>query len=535
MARITLTALLIAALGASDARSQFDTTLSVICEGCPFSEWLLEWDAVPGADELVQQGDSLYVRSNDGTGAFGPAQFVTALPMGEALLFFEDVDDDGDSDLFTHLDSTVHLLRNEGGTFTTVLLDTALAFVEGFTDHPAWFGPVRAMHVNEDGLKDLALRRNNGNAFVWYRNDGMGGYVKRTEILPVNVSVDCDIVAMDWNNDGVNDLITTAESQVHGVVILGENGSWTSAPDTICTAPFSFGMRLWDVADLNNDGVNDLLNPLNMFLSDPDSVFYRRQVETELNYNHYRRIMDLDCDERPELFGKALNVGNAVFHVVQMEEDSLVMRYWEEVDPFLTSYMLHIVADLNADGAPDLLMKQLPFPEATTYAHYNLATVPDVSLTLPFSTLPFGVHALLEGGSPTGGSWSGEGVVGDSLFTELAMGWPILVTYSYTTEFGCTASAEALVDIVTGLPETKPNTVLLPYPQPADELVRVPVADPDATVQVHDATGRLMSPLVTRHADHLRIATDQLPSGTYVLSLIVHDRPAGHGRLVVVH
>jgi hypothetical protein len=197
--------------------------------------------------------------------------------------------------------------------------------------------------------------------------------------------------------------------------------------------------------------------------------------------------------------------------------------------------MLHIVADLNADGAPDLLMKQLPFPEATTYAHYNLATVPDVSLTLPFSTLPFGVHALLEGGNPSGGSWSGEGVVGDSLFTELAMGWPILVTYSYTTEFGCTASAEALVDIVTGLPETKPNTVLLPYPQPADELVRVPVADPDATVQVHDATGRLMSPLVTRHADHLRIATDQLPSGTYVLSLIVHDRPAGHGRLLVVH
>ena len=98
MARITLTALLIAALGASDARSQFDTTLSVICEGCPFSEWLLEWDTAPGADELVQQGDSLYVRSNDGTGAFGPPQFVTALPMGEALVLFEDVDDDGDTD-----------------------------------------------------------------------------------------------------------------------------------------------------------------------------------------------------------------------------------------------------------------------------------------------------------------------------------------------------------------------------------------------------------------------------------------------------
>jgi hypothetical protein len=143
----------------------------------------------PGADELVQQGDSLYVRSNDGTGAFGPPQFVTALPTGETLILFEDVDDDGDTDLFTHLDSTVHLLRHEGGTFTTVLLDTVLG-IDMFWDHPAWFGPVRAMHVDEDGLKDLALRRNNGNVFTWYRNDGMGGYVKRTETLPVSVIID---------------------------------------------------------------------------------------------------------------------------------------------------------------------------------------------------------------------------------------------------------------------------------------------------------------------------------------------------------
>lgn len=533
MARITLTALLIAALGASDAHSQFDTTLSVICEGCPFSEWLLEWDAAPGADELLQQGDSLYVRSNDGSGAFGPPQFVTALPTGEALLFFEDVDDDGDTDLFTHLDSTVHLLRQEGGTFTTVLLDTVLG-IDQYRDHPAWFGPVRAMHVDEDGLKDLALRRNNDNVFTWYRNDGMGGYVKRTETLPINVREDCDIVAMDWNNDGLNDLITTtAISQVHGVVILQNNGVWNSAPDTICTAQFSSGMRFWDVADLNNDGVPDLLNPLNMFLSDPDSVFYRRHVEILLNYNDYRRIMDLDCDERPELFGKALNAGNAVFSVVQMDEDSLVVRTWLELDPILISNMDHIVADLNADGTADLLFKEVPYPNV--YARYNLASVPEVSLTLPFISLPFGAHALLEGGTPAGGFWSGEGVVGDSLFTELVTGWPILVTYSYTADFGCTASAEALVDILTGLPDRKPGMVLLPYPQPADELVRVPVADPDATLLVHDATGRLMSPLMTRHADHLIIAADQLPAGTYVLSLQVHDRPAGHGRLVVVH
>ena len=534
MARITLTALLIAALGASDAHSQFDTTLSVICEGCPLSEWLLEWDTEPGADELVQQGDGLYVRSNDGTGAFGPPQFVTALPTGETLILFEDVDDDGDTDLFTHLDSTVHLIRQEGGTFTTVLLDTVLGF-DMFWDHPAWFGPVRAMHVDDDGLKDLALRRNNGNTFVWYRNDGMGGYVKRTETLPVTVRVDCDIVAMDWNNDGVNDLITTTDSQVHGVVILGENGSWTSAPDTICTAPYSFGMRSWDVADLNNDGVNDLLNPLNMFLSDPDSVFHLRHVETQFNYNDYRRIMDLDCDERPELFGKALNVGNAVFHVVQMEGDSLVMRLWEQLDPFLISNMLHIVADLNADGAADLLFKQLPYPEANTYAHYNLATVPDVSLTLPFITLPFGAHALLEGGIPAGGTWSGEGVVGDSLFTELGMGWPILITYSFTTEYGCTGSAEALVDIVTGQPEGPTPLLMQPYPLPADDVAWLPVSDANTQLHVHDAAGRSVQPTVTRHGDRFRIATDQLPAGTYVVSMMAHGRSVGHGRLVVVH
>ncbi|MBK9512713.1 MAG: VCBS repeat-containing protein [Flavobacteriales bacterium] len=533
MARITLTALLIAALSASDARSQFDTTLSVICEGCPFSEWLLEWDEAPGADELVQQGDSLYVRYNDGTGGFGPPQFVTALPTGETLILFEDVDDDGDTDLFTHLDSTVHLLRHEGGTFTTVLLDTVVG-IDQYRDHPAWFGPVRAMHVDEDGLKDLALRRNNGNVFTWYRNDGMGGYVKRTETLPVSLIIDAEIVAMDWNNDGLNDLITTtAISQVHGVVILQNNGVWNSAPDTICTAQLSFVMRFWDVADLNNDGVPDLLNPLNMFLSDPDSVFYRRHVETVLNYNDYRRIMDLDCDDRPELFGKAFNVGNAVFQTVQMEGDSLVVRTWEELDPILISNMDHIVADLNADGTADLLFKEVPYPNV--YARYNLASVPEVSLTLPFITLPFGAHALLEGGTPAGGTWSGEGVVGDSLFTELVTGWPILITYSYTTEFGCTASAEALVDIVTGRPEGPTPLLMQPYPLPADDVAWLPVSDANTQLHVHDAAGRSVQPTITRHGDRFRIATDQLPAGTYVLSMMANGRPAGHGRLVVVH
>lgn len=534
MARASFTTLLLATIGPTVAHAQFDTTLTTICEGCPLSELLLEWDAAPGADELVQVGDSLYVRANDGLGGFGAPQFVTALPAGEQLVLFEDVDDDGDTDLFTHLAGTAHLVRNEGGSFTTVLLDTELNF-DDWQYHPAWFGAVRAMHVDEDGLKDLALRRNNGNTFVWYRNDGMGGYVKRTETLPVNVITDGDIVALDWNNDGLNDLVTTAESEVHGVVILQDNGAWTSEPDTICTAESGFGMRFWDVADMNNDGVPDLLNPSHMFLSDPDSVFFRRLVQTDLNYQDYRRIMDLDCDDRPELFGKALNVGNAVFSVVQMNADSLVVELWEELDPFIISFMLHIVADLNADGAPDLVFKQLPLPENTVYARYNLATVPEVSLTLPFASLPFGTHVRLEGGTPAGGAWSGEGVVGDSLYTELTTGWPIEVSYSYTTEYACTGSATALVDIVTGLDGSRATRIPAPYPMPANDEAWVPVTDANALLQVHDAMGRLVSPSMTRHGDRFHIATEQLPNGTYLLTTIVQRRPTGHGRLVVVH
>ncbi|MEZ4758036.1 MAG: T9SS type A sorting domain-containing protein [Flavobacteriales bacterium] len=534
MARTILAALLLAATSTNGTHAQFDTSLTTICEGCPLSEFLLEWDTAPGADELVQQGDSLYVRSNNGLGGFGDPQFVSALPTGEQLVLFEDVDDDGDADLFTHLAGTVHLLRNEGGSFSTVLLDTELNF-DDWQNHPAWFGAVRAMHVDEDGLKDLALRRNNGNTFVWYRNDGVGGYVKRTETLPMNVITDGDIVALDWNNDGLNDLVTTTESEVHGVVILQENGAWTSEPDTICTADNGFGMRFWDVADLNNDGVFDLLTPLHMFLSDPDSVFYRRHVETSFNYNDYRRIMDLDCDDRPELFGKALNIGNAVFHVVQMEGDSLVNGLWEEFDPFLISNMLHVVADLNADGAADLVFKQLPFAEATVYARYNLATVPEVSITLPFTSLPYGTHVLLAGGTPAGGTWSGDGVVGDSLFTELTTGWPIDITYSYTTEYACTGSATAQVDLVTGLDEASATMLLAPYPVPANDVAWVPVTDASALLQVHDAMGRLVMPSITRHGDRLHIATDQLPAGTYLLTTMVQGQPTGHGRLVVMH
>ena len=87
--------------------AQLDTNLTVICAGCPFSQMLLEWDMDPGADQLVQLGDSLYFRSNDGMGGFGAPQLVTTLPAGEQFVLFEDADGDGDWDLFSQADSTM--------------------------------------------------------------------------------------------------------------------------------------------------------------------------------------------------------------------------------------------------------------------------------------------------------------------------------------------------------------------------------------------------------------------------------------------
>ncbi len=120
------------------SNAQFDTSTSVVCEQCPFSQFLLEWDTFPGADELVQSRDSLYFRSNDGTGGFGALQFLTMLPSGEDLVLFEDADGDNDYDLFTHNNGTVHLLRNDGGAFETMLLDTTLNFNNTVVpyDHP---------------------------------------------------------------------------------------------------------------------------------------------------------------------------------------------------------------------------------------------------------------------------------------------------------------------------------------------------------------------------------------------------------------
>ncbi|MCB0781895.1 MAG: T9SS type A sorting domain-containing protein [Flavobacteriales bacterium] len=494
--------------------AQLDTNLTVICAGCPFSQMLLEWDMDPGADQLVQLGDSLYFRSNDGMGGFGAPQLVTTLPAGEQFVLFEDADGDGDWDLFSQADSTMHLLRNDGPTFTPVLLDSALELTNG-PYHPAEFGVVRAMQVDDDGLKDLALRWNNGNTFIWYRNDGVGGYQKRIESLPVDLTYDAEVVAMDWDNDGANDLITTIDSEVHGVVIRGMNGSWSSPPDTICTATSSYGLRHWDVADLNLDGVQDLLNPQHMFLSDPDSVHHLRYQPVDLNYNNYRRIMDLDCDDRPELIGNALNVGNAVFTILQMEGDSLVFQQIEEFDPFIISYMLHVVADLNADGAPDLLFKELPQPGATFYAHYNLAVVPEVGLTLPFLTLPYGMNEALSGGTPIGGTWSGEGVVGDSLFTALTPGGPITVTYTYTTPYGCTDSAQAVVDIVTGLGPPVSKDALRLFPNPASVRVQVIVNEQGPwRHELLDACGR-----VVQRGEGTVFDVSTLPPGTYQVRL----------------
>jgi hypothetical protein len=310
-------------------------------------------------------------------------------------------------------------------------------------------------------------------------------------------------------------------------LILADSSGWNSAPVGVGLQGFYY--RPLDVLDINGDGQLDLMSTYMWHISAPDSVgVYNDYQLTPLggvNYADYRLFTNMDCDPGIELIGKGLNVGNCFFTTIDFEGDSIRYEGISQWNPYISSNVPRAAADINRDGAVDIIVRA--FSQTVTVTHYNLAVTPSVSLTLPFMALPNGMDAALSGGLPAGGAYSGDGVVGDSLFSGLTSGGPITITYSYSNEWGCADSAQAIVDIVTGL--TMPNAGLsqvLVYPNPSTGIMNLQLhADRSGpmSVEVVDVSGRSagisFTASIQEGHNRLDLNLSQLVPGTYILRL----------------
>ncbi|MBL0316489.1 MAG: T9SS type A sorting domain-containing protein [Flavobacteriales bacterium] len=105
----------------------------------------------------------------------------------------------------------------------------------------------------------------------------------------------------------------------------------------------------------------------------------------------------------------------------------------------------------------------------------------------------------LAGGTPAGGVYSGDGVIGSSLIPEVAGVGAAIIQYAYTDEFGCTNFAEDfyIIEVCDAVHENDLSEMVVVYPNPSAGLFTVVFSDAMSTVGtknlvLFDLTGRII-------------------------------------------
>ncbi|MBP6311641.1 MAG: T9SS type A sorting domain-containing protein [Flavobacteriales bacterium] len=500
---------------------QWNTIPSIYCVGCDVPELLVEWDALPGADLIELQDNSIAFRSNDGTGQFPTFEMIMPLPNYAQISYLQDVDDDQDHDVFMTHGDTIYLYVNDDGMLTMMSLDTVLIDVEYMVSHQLDNGYLAPYDLDNDGQMELVWKTQQGSFFHYYKKNG-NAYNKMIAPLlsPYDIPLNTKVVMFDWDGDGWRDIVHLGSDTEFDVlyVIPGVNGSsWATTPTTVQMA----GIRDLIVHDINSDSVEDLLGSQSHYISHPDSAHYFVQsLINGPNWGEYTRKLDMDCDGDIEIVSKGFNVGwmeLSIHNADQLTLSSDIMSFSAQG---ANGNPPHVVADVNADGALDLLLSSNLHD--TVYLFVNQASLPIVTFAPPSTNIPPN-NILLTGGSPIGGTYSGPGVVDDSLMVSMLPGGDIDITYTYSSFPGCVDSATVtFIDLTTAMVALEdPVSDFTAYPNPAKELVviRSSMENP-AIAWLQDVTGRMVTASMRVPALGMaQLQVTDLRSGTYLLIL----------------
>jgi len=500
---------------------QWNTIPSVYCIECDVPEILVEWDALPGADQIERLNTGIAFRSNDGTGHFPTSQLIMPLPGYAQISYLQDVDDDQDHDVFMTHGDTIYLYVNDGGMLTMMSLDTVLIDAEYMVSHQLDNGYLAPYDLDNDGQMELIWKIQQGSFFHYYKKNG-NAYNKMTAPLlsPYDIPLNTKVVMIDWDGDGWRDIVHLGSDTEFDVlyVIPGVNGSsWATTPTTLQMA----GIRDLMVHDINSDGVEDLLGSQSYYISHPDSVHYFVQsLSNGPNWAEYTRKLDMDCDGDIEIVSKGFNVGQmelSIHNADQLTLSSDIMTFGAQG---AYGNPAHVVADVNADGALDLLLSSNLHD--TVYLFVNQAALPTVTFAPPSTNIP-PTNILLTGSSPVGGTYSGPGVVDDSLIVSMLPGGNIDITYTYSSFPGCVDSATVtFIDLTTALGVLDdPGSGFTAYTNPARDLVVIKSSmEEPAIAWLQDVIGRTVTtPIRIPSQGMAQLQVSELRPGTYLLIL----------------
>ena len=293
------------------------------------------------------------------TAAFAPvALYATGANSAPGSLNVADVNGDSKPDLLlvnAGTNTVGVLLGNGNGTFQAMV-----AYSTGSGSSP--FG-LAVADVNADGKPDLLTANNGTNTVGVLLGKGDGTFQTVVAYLTGSNSFPYNLAVADVNGDGKPDLLlVNAGSSTSGAVgVLLGNGNGTF--QAVVAYPTGSSSSPWAVAvaDVNGDGKPDLLvankgtNSVGVLLGKGDGTF-RAVVAYPLGTDSTPlgiAVADVNGDGRPDLLtanngtstaGVLLGKGDGTFQAAAFYSAGTASN------PFGIA-----VADVNADGKPDLL------------------------------------------------------------------------------------------------------------------------------------------------------------------------------------
>lgn len=146
-------------------------------------------------------------------------------------------------------------------------------------------------------------------------------------------------------------------------------------------------------------------------------------------------------------------------------------------------------------------------------------SLPNVSwLTFPDTIFVDAAPFVLQGGSPSGGAYTGNGVNAGTFNPGLAGVGSHTLQYTYSDSLGCTNTAEhsVVVLVSTGIQNPTLEQSIVLYPNPAQNSIQLVFPNDVKLIEasIYDSNGKLLLSAVTDV-----ISISQLHSGIYAVSL----------------
>jgi hypothetical protein len=147
---------------------------------------------------------------------------------------------------------------------------------------------------------------------------------------------------------------------------------------------------------------------------------------------------------------------------------------------------------------------------------YNETTTTVMEGSGPFNVAP---------GSPSGGVYSGPGIIGTSFHPTLTGPGSFYVSYSYTDGNGCTTSDSSLIEVVD-LNSISVHSLQEPWlsPNPASEWLTIHGLTAHTAISIIDVSGRVILNMVSETSE-ATLNVHGLTSGMYLIEVNNHSIP----------